>query len=95
MTRLIWTGAARADLARIDDYYAEADPAFPERMGDNAIAAGRILMEWPHAGSLLGGEQDFRKWPVKSTPYIFIYRILGDRIEILRVRHDREDWRSA
>ena len=34
-----------------------------------------------------------RKFAVRGTPYILVYRIVSGAIEILRVRHNREDWR--
>lgn len=34
-------------------------------------------------------EADHRLLPVKQTPFVFIYRVASDRIEILRVRDSR------
>ena len=94
MIRVEWTLPARDDLARIDDDFAAPDPEFAEKVARTAIRAGRFLSDWPGSGSLIsnGG---LRKWPVKDTPYILMYRILQDRIQILRVRHNREDWRDS
>ncbi len=91
MTFVDWTAPAKADLARIDNYFAQADPAFADSVGYAAIAAGRFLVQWPGAGSPIEGETS-NKWPVKGTPYVLVYRPLADRIEVLRVRHEREDW---
>ena len=89
-----WTPLARADLEAIDIFYAAQDPDFATRVGRLAIGAARFLSEWPGSGALIS-DGAIRKWPVKGTPYILIYRVLKDRIEILRVRHNREDWRPA
>lgn len=91
MTFVDWTAPAKADLARIDSYFAHADPAFADLVGFAAIAAGRFLARWPGAGPPIEGEIS-HKWPVKGTRYILFYRPLADRIEVLRVRHEREDW---
>ena len=89
-----WTPLARADLEAIDSFYAAEDPEFADRVGRTAIAAARFLSEWPGSGSLVS-DGGIRKWPVKATPYILVYRVLKASIQILRVRHNREDWRGA
>ncbi len=94
MIRVEWTLPARDDLARIDAAFAAQDPVFAERVARVAIRAGRFLSDWPGSGSLIS-DGGLRKWPVTGTPYILMYRILHDRIQILRVRHNREDWRAA
>ena len=94
MTWVEWTLPARDDLARIDELYSAQDPEFAEKVGRLAIRAGRFLSDWPGSGSLVS-DGGLRKWPVLGTPYILMYRILPDRIQILRVRRNREDWREA
>ncbi|WP_010215170.1 type II toxin-antitoxin system RelE/ParE family toxin [Sphingomonas sp. PAMC 26621] len=36
--------------------------------------------------------KDARKWRISASPYILIYRVLDNRIQILRIRHGRENW---
>ena len=89
MKAVRWTANARRDLDRIDDWYADIDPDFADRVGDNAIAAANFLLEYPLAGPCVKGK--VRKWPVPSTDFRLFYRLHADAIEILRVRHARED----
>lgn len=87
-----WTLDARQDFARIDEFYADKSPEFAERVGDVAIETGRVLEQHPLAGEGIDfGEA--RKFKVGRTPFILIYRVLPDRVQILRVWHVREDWK--
>ena len=83
-----WTRPAQADLAGIDDYYAERNREYANRVGSEAIKAGDFLAEFPHAGEEVA--PDHRRWRVSGTRYLLIYRVLNGSVEILRVRHDRQ-----
>ncbi len=90
MRRTIWSGPARDDLARVDDFYAAIDPGHADRVGRAALEAGRFLAEFPLAGPVVEGA--FRKWRVPATRYVLVYRLFEGGVEILRVRHGRENW---
>jgi len=49
-----------------------------------------ILDRFPGVGSLM--DDTSRRLRVRGTPYLLFYRIISDQVEILRIRHDREDW---
>ncbi|HEY0311732.1 MAG TPA: type II toxin-antitoxin system RelE/ParE family toxin [Allosphingosinicella sp.] len=85
-----WARAAQADLARIDEHLAEIDPGFADRVGAAAIGAARFLAQWPNSGAAVGFGT--RNKTIVATPYILLYRLAVDRIQILRVRHVRENW---
>ena len=53
--------------------------------------AGLRLSETPHIGRL-GVEPDTRHWVVQRTPYLIVYRVQDETLEILRVWHGRSDW---
>ncbi|AIT07473.1 hypothetical protein MC45_15095 [Sphingomonas taxi] len=92
MSAASWTRRAKADLARADDYYRTIDPRHAYRIGQAAIAAARFLADYPYAGSVLGGPS--RKWRIKHTDYLLIYRVTDDGVEIVRMRHAHENWRT-
>ena len=56
-------------------------------------AAAAFLVNLPRAGSPLENGLA-RKWRVPATPYLLVYRALTDRVEILRVYHERMNWRE-
>lgn len=92
MLEVRWAKQALADLDHIDDYYFEKHRDFADRIGRAAVAGSFFLAEWPKAGSALGAGPR-RKWRVKNSPYVLVYRAYADHLRILRVRHMREDWR--
>ena len=87
-----WTTLARADLAGIDDFYAACDSDFADRVGREAIRAADWLVAMPHAGAEIAS--DHRRWRVRTTPYLLIYRVVEDGIEVLRLRHERQNARE-
>ena len=91
MSQARWTTPARGDLAAVDDYYRELSPAYSLRVGRAALAAGRFLAEFPEAGPAFDGDR--RKWRVRATEYVLLYRAVPGGVEILRLEHARRDWR--
>jgi len=92
MKTLVWARQAQSDLARIDDQWVLQDPDFANRVAIAAVYAASFLCDWPYAGSIINHRND-RKWPVKSTPCILIYTVDAERVGILHVHHDQQDWR--
>lgn len=90
MPRLIWSEASLRDIHDIDEFL----------MADNSMAAARIakairatvlrLVDYPRIGRALN--QKFRVLGVRTTPYLIIYRLRDDALEIARVRHASESW---
>jgi plasmid stabilization system protein ParE len=58
------------------------------------MAAPSALLDRPGIGSP-AGHAGIRKWPVKGTRFLLLYHVLRDgTLEILRVCHTAQDWRS-
>ena len=91
--RLIWAEKAVADLQDIADHYAQFDPDLPDELLERIYAAPLILLERPRIGAPIGS-YDLRKWLVSGSPFLLLYRIGDDRIEIARVLHGATDWKS-
>ena len=78
---------ARIDALEAYDWYAErsqeAADAFQEEIQD----AGRAIREFPErwATYVLGT----RQYVLKRFPFVLVYRIAADRIEIVAVAHGR------
>jgi toxin ParE1/3/4 len=91
---VIWSRPATADLFEIADYYDAIDSDLAREMLDRVAGAAAPLIDNPRIGPVLDEQPDVRKWHVLRTPFLLFYAIAGDRIEIRRVRHVRERWRS-
>jgi addiction module RelE/StbE family toxin len=89
--RVRWSGTAADDLARIVEYVRE----------DNVLAARRIASEifqlivdlasMPGRGRV-GRAEGTRELLLTRLPYIVVYEIIHDRIQILRIRHSAQNW---
>jgi toxin ParE1/3/4 len=91
---VIWSRPAAADLFEIADYYDTIDPDLARDMMDRVADAAMPLIDHPRIGPVLDEQPEVRKWRIPRTPFLLFYAIAGDRIEVRRVRHVREDWRS-
>lgn len=89
-----WTPVAREDLAAIDAYWWAFNRERADEILDRIEAAGGFLSGMPHADMMLE-DRPARKWRVRGTSYLLIYRIHDDRIEILRVHHASQDWQES
>ena len=84
MAQVIWTDAALANLDSIETYISQFNPQAARQMAMRLADAGASLSEQPDRGRSVGG----RLREVTSVwPYIIRYRVSGDRVLILRVRH--------
>lgn len=93
MKALRWSEGASADIFRLVEQ-AEADQAgVADRLFELILSAPQILCEYPGAGATLG-HSELRKWLIKKTPFLLIYRERSDEIEITRVLHRASDWAS-
>ncbi|SDA36529.1 Plasmid stabilization system protein ParE [Sphingomonas sp. NFR15] len=89
MPRLIWSPAALDDLDAIDAYFLEHDvPASNVFRALDRVA--HRLLDYPRLGRALS--EPFRVMGVRGTDYILIYRLRDEGVEIVRIRHGREDW---
>ncbi|MES1973071.1 MAG: type II toxin-antitoxin system RelE/ParE family toxin [Pseudomonadota bacterium] len=89
--RLLWSRPARDDVFAIADYYDAIDPDLAESIVDRIDGAASTLLANPHIGRPLM-TLDVRKWNVRHTPFVLLYAVRGNDIEIRRVRHGAADW---
>jgi addiction module RelE/StbE family toxin len=90
--RIRWTEPAARDLTQIADYL--------EKHGSSAIARRvalsinkRIggLTQFPEQGRT-GRKSGTRELVLTDLPYLVIYRLGGEKIEILRILHGAQMW---
>jgi len=90
MPGLIWAPSARRDLIAIDNYFEPRDPRVALEMLLAIQRAAARLTEYPRIGRAI--DPPFRVLGVRSTPYLIPYRLRDAGVEIVRVRHRRENW---
>jgi toxin ParE1/3/4 len=88
--RIRWTPAAADDLQHISDYLKEHHPHYRQATIRKVYAAIKSLNEWPHRGRL-GREEGTRELMFLPLPYIAVYRVKEQDIEILRIYHGAQD----
>lgn len=91
LTRIIWSRPARNDIFEIAAYYDEMDADLAEAIVDRIGAASLPLLGHPRLGTPIKNA-GIRKWLVRDTPYLPLYAVRGNEIEIRRVRHAASDW---
>jgi toxin ParE1/3/4 len=82
--------AAQDDIDALWFYIARRDIAAADRMVDRIVAATERLRLFPYSGN---DRSDWRPGlqSIGASPYIILYRVSADRIEIVRVLHGARD----
>ena len=88
--RVRWSRLALADLTRAQEHIATGNPDAARRIAGRIHEATLRLREYPLIGRI-GDDPDTREWPVRGTPYLVVYEVCDETVEILRVWHMRRD----
>jgi toxin ParE1/3/4 len=88
--RIQWTPAAAADLQNLSDYLKDHHPHYRQPTMRKVYAAVQSLKEWPHRGRA-GREEGTRELLFPPLPYIAVYRVQGQSIEVLRIYHGAQE----
>jgi toxin ParE1/3/4 len=87
-----WTSPAANDLTQICDYISErADPATARRVALSVFDTVTLLAEFPERGRM-GRKSGTRELVFSNSPYLAVYRITGEAVEILRILHGAQKW---
>jgi toxin ParE1/3/4 len=85
LSRVVWTAHALANLRAIRIYIAQFNPRAAAELAARLIAAGNSLEHFPHRGRSVRGTT--MRELLTVAPYVIRYRIAGEDVLILRVRH--------
>jgi toxin ParE1/3/4 len=91
--KLRWTRPALADLIEAQNYIARDNPAAAHAVAQRLWDAAKNLCDHPDMGRP-GHVTGTREWPVSQTPYLIVYRVKNEAVEILRVWHGRRNWQK-
>jgi addiction module RelE/StbE family toxin len=89
--QLRWTEQAIADLTQIADYLFENTPERAPALVLSIYDAASKLPAFPRRGRP-GRKAGTRELVVAPLPWLIIYRVTGEAIEILRVLPSARKW---
>jgi len=84
--RIRWTPAAARNLQNVSDYLKENHPQYRLATLRKVYALIQSLKEWPYRGRI-GREDGTRELVFSPLPYVVIYRLKDQNIEVLRIYH--------
>lgn len=84
--RIVWRSRAEQQLARQLAYLAADNPFASERMRDRFEERLAALAQFPFTGRP-SRRKGVRELVISGTPYIAVYRVRGDEVEIIRFFH--------
>ena len=84
---VVWTDEAKAHLNSIFQYIKRDSPLYATRMIDRLTQHVDQLMSHPLSGRAVPNYDDIHLRELIVHPYRLIYRIKGDRIDVIAVFH--------
>jgi len=87
----VFTDAARVDLEEIHAYIARESVERAQDVVATIQLATERLARFPESGRP-GRRGGTRELVLPRLPYILPYRVIGDRVMILRVQHTSRQW---
>jgi toxin ParE1/3/4 len=84
-----WTTLASDDLTRITRRIRQDNPAAARKVAKTLYDSGMSLETMPDRGrsGRIAGTREF-----VLAPFILVYRVKEDAVEILRIYHSAQDW---
>ena len=90
--KLLWTRVALRHLSEAREYIEIDNPAAAARQIDTIELSANRLRAFPMMGRM-GVRSGTREFPVPGTPYILVYRVIDDAVQILAVLHGARNWK--
>ncbi len=89
---VVFSPAALADLIEIRAYIGDQNPAAASRVAIQIVAACDALEHLPERGrpGLVAGTREI----TLIWPYVIVYRIRSETVEVVRIWHGARDRRS-
>lgn len=86
-----WLRTATRDRFAQLDYIATDNPAAAVRMDEAIERQTNMLMQYPLMGRE-GRVNGTRELVIRRSPFIAVYRVQAEKIEILRLLHGAQQW---
>jgi toxin ParE1/3/4 len=91
--RVRWTTDAADDLERICDYVARERPEAARRLALDVLQAIEGLRTFPNRGRP-GRVQGTREL-VLTRPFLAVYEVREEEVQVLRILHGARQWPSS
>lgn len=88
--RLIYLKSALAGLRWFRRYYKLVFPEGAERANAQFVVSHRSLRDNPLIGHKLE-DRPLREYPIARTPFVIVYRLHGDEIQVVRIHDARSN----
>ena len=92
--RVRWTSDAADDLERISDYIAEDRPETARLIALDIIRSVDALDAFPKRGPP-GRVEGTRELVLAALPFIAVYEVLADEVQVLRILHGAQEWPTS
>ena len=89
--RIRWTPSATEDLRQITNYLFEKTPENAAKMIREIYSVPASLARFPNSGRA-GKKSGTREWIMPSLPYVIVYQVKADALNVVRVLHGAQDW---
>jgi len=86
-----WSPEAAADFASIVEYIRKENPSAAERVARKIYADVAALASFPNQGRP-GKTKGTRELVFSPLPYVVVYRVKDEAVEIVRVLHGAQRW---
>ena len=89
--KLIWTDPSIEDLRAVRDYIGRDSDYYAADLVEQVVLSVERLLRFPKLGRVVPEAQDENIRELVHQNYRIIYRIAGERIEILTIVHGSRD----
>ena len=86
-----WSRTAAENLSRIFEYIRPDNPSAAERVVRTIYDSAGSLESFPYRGRV-GRVDGTRELVLPSLPFVIVYRVLEDAVEIAAVIHGAQRW---
>ncbi len=87
--KLVFLPSTAPDLLWMRAYYERVFPHGAKRAAEHYRLACRLIRDNPLIGHRVDDFPDVREFAIQRTPFSVIYRIVDERIEVLRIWDQR------
>jgi toxin ParE1/3/4 len=86
-----WSPAAAEDFFRIIEYIRQENPPAAQRIARTIYESAGSLKSFPYRGRA-GRVEGTRELPLPPLPFVVVYRLVKDIVEIVNVIHGAQKW---